>query len=86
MNTHPDLVCRKVVAIASDYLEGALTPEERARLEQHLVICAGCTNYVAQTRATIRVMGALGSGEAPAAVSRAQALEAFRAPRKRGGP
>ena len=74
------------VRLASDYLEGALAPEERARLEQHLVICAGCANYIGQTRATVRALGTLGGGEKVAVASREQALDVFRALRKRGGP
>lgn len=81
----PDLVCLRVVEIASDYLEGALTPRERARLEQHLLICEGCANYMDGTRATLRVLGTLGGGSVSGA-SREAALRAFRALRKRGEP
>jgi hypothetical protein len=82
---NPDLACRRVVEIASDYLEGALVPEERARFEQHLLLCEGCVNYLEQTRATLRALGRLGGGPVSAA-SRDAALRAFRALRKGSAP
>jgi anti-sigma factor RsiW len=51
------LVCRQAVALMTDYLEGALTPRDRARLETHLAACPHCTEYLAQIRATIVVAG-----------------------------
>ena len=35
------------------YLDDALAPRERARLEAHLADCPHCTEYVTQLRATI---------------------------------
>jgi anti-sigma factor RsiW len=43
----------------TDYLEGALTTRDRARLEAHLKRCEGCTEYLAQMRRTIQVTGRL---------------------------
>lgn len=54
-----DLTCREVVEIVSDYLEDALSPEDRARFEAHLGVCDGCTSYVEQMRETIRLSGML---------------------------
>lgn len=53
------LSCRELVELVTDYVEGALGPEERARFEQHLGVCEGCRLYVAQMRATIRATGTL---------------------------
>jgi anti-sigma factor RsiW len=50
--------CREVVEIVSDYLEGALAPEERARLETHLAACEPCRTYIEQIRATRRLVAA----------------------------
>jgi anti-sigma factor RsiW len=47
------------VEIVTDYLSGALPPDERARLEQHLVVCDACTRYVEQMRASARLVGKL---------------------------
>lgn len=51
------LVCRQAVALMSDYLEGALSGRDRARLEAHLADCPHCTEYLAQLRATIEALG-----------------------------
>lgn len=48
-STH--LRCDQLVEIASDYLEKALTAADAERLEQHLLICGACAEYVAQIRA-----------------------------------
>ena len=44
------LTCKEMVEIVTDYLEGALSPEDRSRFEQHLALCDGCTYYVEQMR------------------------------------
>jgi anti-sigma factor RsiW len=48
-----DLTCKEVVEIVSDYLEGALSAEDRARFDAHLTVCDGCHTYVEQMRETI---------------------------------
>ncbi len=53
----PGLVCSQVVELVTDYLEGALSPEDRARFEEHLSHCDGCTRYVEQIRVTIALTG-----------------------------
>ena len=54
-----DLPCQEVVEMVTDYLEGALSPAARRRLERHLAGCAHCTDYLAQMRETIRLAGRL---------------------------
>ena len=54
-----DLPCQEVVEMVTDYLEGALSPADRRRLERHLVGCPHCTEYLAQMRETIRLAGRL---------------------------
>jgi predicted anti-sigma-YlaC factor YlaD len=76
-----ELSCREVVEILSDYLEGAMTPEDRVRLEEHLTDCDGCTAYLEQLRVTIRLSGRL-SEDAVSAEGMAPLLEAFRAWRR----
>ncbi|WP_445189253.1 anti-sigma factor family protein [Pseudonocardia sp. Cha107L01] len=51
------LVCQQAVELMSDYLEGALSERERARLEAHLADCRHCGEYLAQLRATIDCLG-----------------------------
>jgi anti-sigma factor RsiW len=76
-----ELSCREVVEILGDYLDGAMTPEDRIRLEEHLADCDGCTAYLEQLRVTIRLSGRL-SEEAVASEAMAPLLEAFRAWRR----
>ncbi len=54
-----ELVCRQVVELVSDYLEGALSRNDRRRFEAHLAGCPNCTAYLAQMQATIRATGRL---------------------------
>lgn len=58
--------CRDVVEAVTAYLEGAMSPEDRARFDEHLAQCDGCTNYLAQIRETIRLTGTLDAGSLPA--------------------
>jgi anti-sigma factor RsiW len=51
------LVCQQAVELMSDYLEGALSGRDRARLEAHLADCEHCSEYLAQLRVTIEALG-----------------------------
>ncbi|MGH2922340.1 MAG: anti-sigma factor family protein [Gaiellaceae bacterium] len=53
------LSCQELVELVTDYLEGALSPEERARFEEHVDPCSGCGNYLEQMRRTIELSGRL---------------------------
>jgi predicted anti-sigma-YlaC factor YlaD len=50
--------CREVVEIVTDYLEGALAPDDLARLEAHLAACDPCRVYIEQIRTTQRLAAA----------------------------
>ncbi|HXI94967.1 MAG TPA: zf-HC2 domain-containing protein [Candidatus Acidoferrum sp.] len=69
--------CRQVVELMTDYLEGALSPVERARFDEHIAGCDGCRAYLEQLRMTRRVLGRLADEPVPADVER-DLLEAFR--------
>jgi hypothetical protein len=69
--------CREVVELATDYLEGAMTPEKMTRFELHLNLCDGCFTFVEQVRATAGMARALSEEEIPEQ-TRAELLEAFR--------
>jgi anti-sigma factor RsiW len=77
-----DMHCQELVEVITDYLEGALSPEDRRRFEKHLSTCSGCRNYLEQMRATIRATGALKEESIPGGV-REQLLQAFRDWRRR---
>lgn len=51
------VVCRQAVELMAGYLDGALPPRDRARLEGHLANCPHCTEYLAQLRVTIATLG-----------------------------
>jgi len=53
------LVCRDLVELVTEYLEGALAPGVDAAVASHLSGCPGCTEYVAQLRATVAGLGDL---------------------------
>lgn len=71
------LTCHEVVEILTDYLEGALAAEDRRRVEDHLAICDGCTNYLEQLRDTIRLTGMIDEEQIPDE-QKHRLLEAFR--------
>jgi anti-sigma factor RsiW len=59
------LVCRQAVALMAAYLDGALADRERQRLETHLAGCPHCSEYLAQLRVTISVLGRVEPDDVP---------------------
>jgi predicted anti-sigma-YlaC factor YlaD len=57
--TAQDMTCHELVELITEYLENAMAPEERARLEQHLSGCRPCRHYLDQMRKTIEMVGAI---------------------------
>lgn len=52
-----ELTCKELVELVTEYLEGGLTDSERERFEEHVTVCAGCSNYLDQIRTTIEIAG-----------------------------
>jgi len=52
------VTCQEVVEIVTDYLEGALAPQDVQRLRQHLEHCDACAEYIEQVRTTTRIAAA----------------------------
>src|SRR6516225_6294645 len=69
--------CREVVELATEYLEGAMTPQQMTRFELHLNLCDGCFTFVEQVRATAKMARTLSENEIPEE-TKAKLLEAFR--------
>ena len=63
--TETALSCQELVELVTDYLEDALPPPERARLDAHIRDCDGCTAYLEQMRTTIALTGRLTAEEIP---------------------
>jgi predicted anti-sigma-YlaC factor YlaD len=66
MSETNDIACREVVELLTEYLEEALDAVDRARLDEHLAGCGGCTAVLAQLRDTIRLTGTLTEDDLPA--------------------
>jgi anti-sigma factor RsiW len=71
------ITCQEVVELVTDYMEGALSPEETSLFEQHLNFCDGCVWYVDQLRMTIETVGRIREEELPQE-TREKLLTAFR--------
>ncbi|MGQ0574332.1 MAG: anti-sigma factor family protein [Pseudonocardia sp.] len=63
-----DMACRELVELVTDYLEGALPPDEVAAVEAHLDECGGCREYLTQMRATVSATGAVRVDTLPDAI------------------
>ena len=50
-----ELMCNEVVELVTEYLSGAMAPEERVRMEQHLLACPPCTTHLGQVRTTLEL-------------------------------
>ncbi len=57
MTRRDAIMCRQAVELVTDYLEGALTGDERARFEAHLSGCPHCREYLREMRVTIAALG-----------------------------
>jgi predicted MFS family arabinose efflux permease len=51
-----DLQCRELVELVTGYLDGALPEDWRARVDEHLAGCDGCTAYLEQIKTTVRAL------------------------------
>jgi anti-sigma factor RsiW len=76
-NTIRALTCQEIVELVTDYVEGTMAPGLRAAFDHHLTQCDGCTHYVEQIEATIRVAGTI-QAERLAPEFRARLVAAFR--------
>lgn len=57
--TPRDIACIELVELLTEYLEGALPPDEVAAIDAHLERCPPCQVYLAQMRATIAALGSV---------------------------
>lgn len=72
-----DLTCKELVELVTGYLDGSVRGRRRRRFEAHLAGCDGCTRYLGQMEATIRLTGTL-TEEQVTEEQRAVLLTAFR--------
>ena len=71
------MTCIELVELVTEDLEGSMPAEQRARFEEHVSGCDGCTKYLEQFRMTIRLTGML-SEEQVAPDARETLLGVFR--------
>jgi anti-sigma factor RsiW len=57
--TPRDIACIELVELLTEYLEGAMPPDEVAAVEAHLAGCTACRRYLDQMRATIAALGSV---------------------------
>jgi anti-sigma factor RsiW len=58
-STLPEMPCRELVELVTEYLEDRLAPVDRERFEEHLEACDACRAYLEQFRRTISALGRL---------------------------
>ena len=79
--TPRDIACQELVELVTEYLEGALPPDEVAAVEQHLSDCDPCLRYLHQMRSTAAALGVVPSEQVTETLSDRTVdalLEAFR--------
>jgi len=69
--------CEEIVQLASEYLEGAMTPEQMTRFELHLNLCDGCSSFLEQIRTTAELVRSVSVEEIPEEM-KTKLLAAFR--------
>ena len=84
MSSTRTLTCKELTEVLTDYLEGVMPLEERARFEAHLALCEGCVTYVEHMRQVISTVHELRPDDIEATAPN-DLLEAFHA-WKRGEP
>ena len=72
------LTCAQLVELVTDYFDGALSPADRARFDEHIMTCPPCQAHLDQMRRTIDVLGGI-SQESLSVDAEQDLLTAFRA-------
>jgi anti-sigma factor RsiW len=67
-NTLQPLTCQELVELVTEYLEGTLSPVDKARFEEHIELCPMCQVHLDQLRITVRELGQLREGDIDPAI------------------
>lgn len=80
-----DLACREFVELVTAYLDDALPAATRAEVDDHLEVCAGCRNVLAQWRTVIDLTGSLTEADVAQTdeLTRDRLMSTFRTIRRR---
>jgi predicted anti-sigma-YlaC factor YlaD len=76
-----EIVCREFVELVTDFLDQALPPATLDLVEEHLVMCDWCRDYLGQVEATTRAVAHAEREQPPAAM-----LEAILGAVRASGP
>lgn len=77
MTNTQGLTCKELVELVTEYCDGTLSPEDRARFDEHIGVCPYCGTYLEQMRQTIGTLGLL-TEEQITSEARQELLRAFR--------
>ena len=61
----PEMTCKELVELVTDYLEMRLAPGDLQRFEAHLELCDPCVTYIEQIRQSVAVVGTLSEETLP---------------------
>jgi len=80
-----DLACKEFVELVTAYLDDALPDDVRAGVDEHLEVCDGCQNVLAQWRTLIDLAGQLTGADIDNTdeLTRDQLISTFRGLRRR---
>ena len=53
MSAAPYITCQQLIDTLDAYVDGTMSPAERAEVDRHLAVCPDCVNYVKNYRQTI---------------------------------
>lgn len=72
-----NITCREFVELVTEYLDGQLDADTRARFEQHVAQCPGCATYLDQIHEATQLLGRV-TLDSISPAARRQLLDAFR--------
>jgi anti-sigma factor (TIGR02949 family) len=78
-----ELSCQEMIEVVTNYLDGALPPDELQRFERHLSYCVGCGTYLEHMRETIRQTGMVRRETSLPPTLREHIVAQFRASKRR---
>lgn len=53
--SRPLLTCKQLIDFLDGYVDGGLSPDERAEFDRHLALCPPCVAYLEGYRETVRL-------------------------------
>jgi anti-sigma factor RsiW len=53
------MACREILDFLMEYLDGNLSPAQRAIFEEHLAVCPDCVAYLHNYRRTVKLVKSL---------------------------